>query len=91
MRGGRSTIARSRQGRTVALSAKTGGVGQFSSRGGGGGGYRGFKSKAQWRYFFANPKLRKYARKKAHETAGGKKIRYRRLPMRKGVSARSAR
>ncbi len=43
----------------------------------------GFKSKAQWRYFFANPRLRKYARRKAHETAGGPKIRYRRLPRRK--------
>ena len=27
-----------------------------------------FKSKAQARFFFANPKLRKYARKKAHAT-----------------------
>lgn len=44
---------------------------------------RGFKSKAQWRYFFANPRLRRYARKKAHATAGGKGVRYRRLPRRK--------
>jgi hypothetical protein len=43
----------------------------------------GFKSQAQWRYFFANPRLRRYARKKAHETAGGKVVRYRRLPRRK--------
>lgn len=48
----------------------------------------GFKSKAQWRFFFANPKLRKYARKKAHKTAGGKGTRFRRLPARKGVRKR---
>lgn len=47
------------------------------------GGQKGFASKAQWRMFFANPKLRKYARKKAHETAGGPKTRFRRLPARK--------
>jgi hypothetical protein len=42
--------------------------------------------------FFANPKLRKYARKWAHETPGGKKIRYRRLPERVGrPTARTAR
>lgn len=51
-------------------------------------GHRGFASKAQWRYFFANPKLRRYARKKAHATAGPPKIRYRRLPPRKGVRRR---
>lgn len=50
--------------------------------------YHGFYSKAQWRMFFANPRLRRYARKKAHETPGGKKIRYRRLPPRKGVAGR---
>lgn len=44
----------------------------------------GFASKKQWRFFFANPKLRRYARKKAHATPGGKKVRYRRLPLRKG-------
>jgi len=43
----------------------------------------GFKSKAQWRLFWANPKLRRYARRKAHATAGPPKIRYRRLPERK--------
>lgn len=48
----------------------------------------GFKSKAQWRYFFASPKLRRYARKKAHATAGGPKIRFRRLPARKGIRKR---
>lgn len=46
-------------------------------------GKHGFQSKAQWRYFFANPKLRRYARKKAHQTPGGPKLRYRRLPARK--------
>jgi hypothetical protein len=46
--------------------------------------YPGFRSKAQWRLFFANPKLRKYARKWAHETPGGPKVRYRRLPNRVG-------
>jgi len=75
----------------VSTHAGTGGIGQFSSGRGHGGGYKGYRSKKQWRYFFANPKLRKYARKKAHETAGGKVVRYRRLPMRKGApSARSA-
>lgn len=48
----------------------------------------GFKSKAQWRYFFANPKLRRYAKRKARATPGGKKIRYDRLPARKGVRKR---
>lgn len=46
----------------------------------GGGMPHGFVSKAQWRYFFANPKLRKYARKEAHKTPGGKVVRFRRLP-----------
>lgn len=43
----------------------------------------GFRSKAQWRYFYANPRLRKYARRKAHATAGGPVTRYRRLPGRR--------
>jgi hypothetical protein len=52
----------------------------------GGGMPRGFVSKAQWRYFFANKKLRlKYAHKEAHKTPGGPVVRYRRLPDRKGV------
>jgi hypothetical protein len=52
----------------------------------------GFRSKAQWRLFFANPRLRKYARKWAHKTPGGPKIRYRRLPERVGrPTARTAR
>lgn len=46
--------------------------------------HTGFKSKAQWKYFYANPKLRRYAHDKAHATPGGKKIRYDRLPARKG-------
>lgn len=49
----------------------------------------GFKSKAQWRYFYANPRLRRYARRKAHATKGGKVVRYRRLPRRKGVRKRA--
>lgn len=50
---------------------------------------RGFQSRAQWRFFFASPKLRRYARKDAHETAGGPVVRYRRLPARKGVRKRA--
>ena len=50
--------------------------------------HTGFKSKAQWRYFFANPRLRKYAHDKAHATKGGPKVRYKRLPARKGVKKR---
>ena len=45
----------------------------------------GFRSKAQWRYFFANPRLRRYAKKWARRTPGGKVVRYRRLPARKGA------
>lgn len=53
---------------------------------------KGFKSKAQWRLFFARPSLRRYAREKAHATKGSKGIRYRRLPARKGApSGRTAR
>lgn len=52
-------------------------------------GKRGFQSRAQWRMFFArgahDPKFAKMAHKKAHETAGGPKVRYRRLPERKGA------
>ena len=43
-------------------------------------------SKAQWRYLFATHKP--FARKWAHKTPGGKKVRYRRLPPRKGVRRR---
>lgn len=38
----------------------------------------GFKSKKQWRWAFANKK--RFARRMAHRTKGGKKTRYRRLP-----------
>ena len=48
----------------------------------------GFVSKAQWRYFFANPKLRLLAHKEAHKTPGGPKVRFHRLPLRKGVRKR---
>jgi hypothetical protein len=54
--------------------------------------YHGFYSKAQWRFFYANPKLRRYAKKKAHATQaarGGPKIAYRGLPRRKGVRKRA--
>lgn len=49
---------------------------------------RPFRSKAQWRFFYANPRLRKYAKKKAHATqraGGGPKVAYRRLPRRRGI------
>lgn len=55
-------------------------------------GHKPFKSKAQQRLFFANPKLRKYALGKAHATGEhhelGKvsKARYAALPNRKGAS-----
>jgi hypothetical protein len=88
MRGGSPKIAR-RRGRAVAMSHASGGIGQFSRRGGGGSS-GGFKSKAQWRWAYATHQP--WARKKAHKTAGGKIVRYRRLPARKGApSARTAR
>ena len=52
--------------------------------------HKPFKSKAQQRLFFANPKLRKWAKAKAHATGErhelGKlsKARYAALPDRKG-------
>lgn len=57
-------------------------------------GSRPFKSQAQWRFFFANPRLRRYAKRKAHATGGHHEITdrlgyspaYRRLPVRKGAS-----
>lgn len=42
------------------------------------GTYHGFKSKIQWRWAFASKQP--WAHEKAHKTAGGPKIRYRRLP-----------
>lgn len=56
-----------------------------------GGMPKGFVSKAQWRYFFANPRLRKWAKKEAHKAqarGGGKKVAYRKLPRRKGARKR---
>lgn len=50
---------------------------------------RGFRSRSQWKLFFANPRLHRYAHKKAHATAGGPVVRYRRLPTR--VTARRRR
>jgi hypothetical protein len=54
--------------------------------------YHGYYSKAQWKFFFSNPKLRRYAKKKAHATQaarGGPKIAFRGLPRRKGVRKRA--
>lgn len=48
-----------------------------------------FRSRAQWRFFFANPRLRRYAHQKAHATPGGPVVRYRRLPARKGARKRA--
>ena len=51
----------------------------------------GFVSKKQWRYFFANPKLRtKYAHKEAHKVIRrrGKVTGYHSLPTRVGVRKR---
>jgi hypothetical protein len=63
---------------------------------GGHGMPHGFVSKAQWRMFFArgktNPKFAKLAHKEAHKTPGGPKVRFRRLPARKGgVTTRTLR
>ena len=51
---------------------------------------QGFVSKAQWRYFFANPRLRKYAKKEARKVIArrGKITGYRSLPRRKGIRRR---
>jgi len=51
---------------------------------------KGFVSKAQWHYFFANPRLRRYARKEAHKVIRrrGRITGYRSLPRRKGVRKR---
>jgi hypothetical protein len=89
LRKGRAKVARSHSARTVGLSARTGGVGTFARRGGGGGGYRGFKSKKQWRWAHANKKP--WASKKSRETAGGPVTRYRRLPASKHSGRKGAR
>lgn len=47
---------------------------------------RGFASKKQWRWAFATHQP--WARRKAHETPGGKVVRYRRLPARKTARRR---
>lgn len=55
--------------------------------------HKPFKSKAQARFFFANPKLRRYAKDKAHATGMHSAITkrvgyspaYRALPARKGA------
>lgn len=54
-------------------------------------GHKAFASKAQQRLFFADPKLRRWAKAKAHATGeshllgAASKARYRALPARKGV------
>lgn len=81
MSGGRSSVARSGHGGGISggghSSGGRGGAGT-GGHGGHGGGYRGFKSKKQWRWAWASGQP--WADKKSHETAGGPKIRYRRLP-----------
>lgn len=48
---------------------------------------KGFTSKAQWRMFYANPRLRRYAHKEAHKVIRrrGKITGYRSLPRRRGI------
>lgn len=61
------------------------------------GKHKAFASKAQARLFFANPRLRKWARGKAHATGMHSEIThrvgyspaYRKLPARKGVKRRA--
>lgn len=57
--------------------------------------HKPFASKAQQRMFFANPKLRRFAKDKAHATGEGHKFgkkaskaAYKRLPARKSVKKR---
>lgn len=66
-------------------NGNTGGQGAHTGRSGrhghGHGMPLGYASRAQWRFFFANPKLRAtYAHKEAHKTPGGPIVRFRRLP-----------
>lgn len=52
---------------------------------------QGFHSKAQWRYFFVNPKLKKWSHLVAHKTQahrGGKKIAYRSLPQHSSLAGK---
>jgi len=51
--------------------------------------YRGFRSKKQWRWAFATKQP--FARRWAHETPGGPKVRYRRLPLRRRSGSRRRR
>lgn len=53
----------------------------------------GFVSKAQWRLFYANPRLRKHARKIAHRNIrrGGRKTAYRALPYKTTSGRKSSR
>ncbi|GAA3957942.1 hypothetical protein GCM10023085_45550 [Actinomadura viridis] len=48
-----------------------------------GGQKKGFVSRKQWRWAFATKQP--WARRKARETPGPRKVRYRRLPVRKGT------
>lgn len=58
-------------------------------------GHKAFKSKAQQRLFFANPRLRRWALGKAHATGEHHELgkisqaRYRALPDRKGVKRKA--
>lgn len=52
---------------------------------------RGFNSKAQWRYFFVNPKLKRWAHREAHKTQanrGGPKVAFRTLPDHSSMTGR---
>jgi hypothetical protein len=51
--------------------------------------YHGYRSKKQWRWAFATKKA--WAHEKAHRTAGGKIVRYRRLPASKGSGHKGSR
>jgi hypothetical protein len=53
------------------------------------GTYRGFKSKKQWRWAWASHQP--WADQKSHRTAGGPRIRYRRLPESKHSGKKGAR
>lgn len=53
------------------------------------GTYHGYKSRKQWRWAFASKQP--WAREKAHRTAGGKIVRYRRLPLSKHSGRKGSR
>lgn len=50
----------------------------------------GFVSRQQWKFFYANPRLRRYASKEAHKVIAtrGKVTGYRSLPTRTSVRKR---